>query len=382
MQSEHIVGFVLNSGGRGTLDILWSCLVTVVLCTWTIQHLQVVPRTYSRSALFLQKTFWMFITLLCPEYVAWIALEEWRRARKYRFVTSLGHGPWTMQEAFYIDMGGLQLLLEAPLHPSLIMTFGGAVEDVAYYTIRLDDLALLVSEGVLSSMPEIQSHDLEERSTMNHFAWIVTLLQVIRFVAVAFARIGGGLPISTLEVATLASIFCAAWIQYFWWNKPLDVRNVTTITLDPDKVDNFVSCLPRLQFSVPEQALAYAGKAEFTSFFHRIIENNERKRTMAYAVLIGCIFNSIHLSAWNLSFPSHFEHRLWQTASMGACVAFVMAWAATFIPRRSGFLLAAFFSVVYCVSRAYLMAEIFAGLRSAPSALYQSPRWMNALPGL
>jgi hypothetical protein len=28
---------------RGTFDILWSCIITLLICTWTVQHLNVPP---------------------------------------------------------------------------------------------------------------------------------------------------------------------------------------------------------------------------------------------------------------------------------------------------------------------------------------------------
>jgi hypothetical protein len=33
--------FVSSPNTRGTLDILWSCVFTIIACTWTIQHLNI-----------------------------------------------------------------------------------------------------------------------------------------------------------------------------------------------------------------------------------------------------------------------------------------------------------------------------------------------------
>src|SRR5579871_4585068 len=70
---------------RSTLDIIWSCLSIILLCTWTIQHLnvpqQVIARTRGercgRSLLrILQKSKWMLITIIAPEILTGKALAD------------------------------------------------------------------------------------------------------------------------------------------------------------------------------------------------------------------------------------------------------------------------------------------------------------------
>ena len=35
------VNLISTNKIRGTIDILWSCLFTIIACTWTVQHLNV-----------------------------------------------------------------------------------------------------------------------------------------------------------------------------------------------------------------------------------------------------------------------------------------------------------------------------------------------------
>jgi hypothetical protein len=111
MDSSDIAGFTISSG-RGTLDVIWSCLATILLCTWTVQRLQFVAWTSERRTVIHRKTFWFTNTLLCPEYTVWVLFEQWQRARKYREVRKLGCNNWTMQHGFYIDMGCFQAELK------------------------------------------------------------------------------------------------------------------------------------------------------------------------------------------------------------------------------------------------------------------------------
>lgn len=325
----------------------------------------------------------MLITLLCPEYVTWIAFEQWQRARKYKDVCKLGHKDWTIQHGFYVDMGGFQVTLEGR---SLELQVGNGNDDVlelddgVRFIIRLDDLILLMKADLLP-LPNIRIHDLEERSKKDQFARVVTSLQVLYFLVHSFGRLGSNLPISTLEVSTLAFTCCAVLIEYFWWNKPLDLRTATVTALSPDKYVQFISILPRLRFNTPEQDLAE--KIDIKLFWERIFGRDEMKRNAAHMVWIGCIFNGIHICAWNFSFASEPERLLWQITSVGACGAIALAWAVTFIRSKVvGLVLAGLSTIFYSICRVYLMLEVFVGLRSVPEALYRSAAWQNALPGV
>ena len=84
---ETPVNFVASAGVRGTFDILWSCVFTILACTWTIQHLN-IPEQRDRSketskrrgapvwydAVWAIKRFWtgfkwMIATILAPEMI-------------------------------------------------------------------------------------------------------------------------------------------------------------------------------------------------------------------------------------------------------------------------------------------------------------------------
>ena len=385
MLPDGHVGYTTNSGGRGTLDLLWSCLVTIALCTWTIQRLQIIPWATSKTIVFRKKAFWFLVTLLCPEYIAWIAFEQWQRARGYRVVRELEHNDWTMQHGFYVDMGGFQIELEgkdysllAALEPNSDVL---ELDDCVRFTIRLDDLISLLKAGVLAT-PRIYCYDLDERSKNDLFAQVVTSLQVLYFVVNCCSRLGSNLPISTLEVSTVAFACCAAFVQYFWWYKPLDLRSTTVMALNPCQHARFISLLPSLRFNRSEQDLAEK-KRDFKLFFDRILPGGEMNGKVIHGLWIGFVFNGIHVSSWNYSFASETEQLLWRTAGLGACGAIALLWAATFIrPRMAGLLLCSLSTIFYCVCRAYLLVEVFVGLRSVPGGLYQSPAWENALPGI
>jgi hypothetical protein len=105
----------------------------------------------------------IFITLLCPEYVTWVAFEQRQRACKYKEICKLGYKDWTIQQGFYVGMGGFQVALEGG-SPKLPVDKGNGdileLNDGVRFTIRLDDLILLMKADLLP-LPDITLHDLK-----------------------------------------------------------------------------------------------------------------------------------------------------------------------------------------------------------------------------
>ncbi len=75
---SDIVHWQPNPEGRGTFDILSSCVITLLLCVWTAVHLNIPPRVSFREQS-LRKVGWLVLALLAPEvvaYTAWYSVLE------------------------------------------------------------------------------------------------------------------------------------------------------------------------------------------------------------------------------------------------------------------------------------------------------------------
>jgi hypothetical protein len=81
--------------GRGTFNILSSCLTTMLLCVWTAVHLNIPDRDGGKRQKFLRKPGWLLMALLAPGIVAWNAWEQRKVARELTdaFVRTFGSGP-------------------------------------------------------------------------------------------------------------------------------------------------------------------------------------------------------------------------------------------------------------------------------------------------
>ncbi|KAM3079545.1 hypothetical protein ACMFMG_005964 [Clarireedia jacksonii] len=383
MQSNSYVGFTANSG-RGTLELIWCCLITVLLCTWNIQRPQFVTWISHRTNVLGKRSFWFAITLLCPAYVICVAFEQWWRARKYREMRKIGYNDWTMQHGFYIDMGCFQVELHGKGADLPTTSENGDIielDDGLRFTIRLENLILLMKADLLSA-PDISTHDLEERNKNDRFARCITYLQVLYFCFQFFTRLGFNLPISTLELSTMAFIYPAALVEYLWWDKPLDLRIATIAKLDPKKNGAFIYAVSRLQFQNLEQDLAEWGKGDFVLFFNRL-RGSYTGAQLAFGILIVVLVDSINFAAWNNSFPSETEQLLWRTMSASTCGTMILLWIGLSIPVKSIRLVVCSLSTIsYCICRIYLMIGVFVSLRSVPEALYQTVPWLSVLPGI
>src|ERR1700743_2574981 len=70
------VGFVTASPVRGTIELAWGCLFTIILCTWNIQRLVVPSPKDSTWTKLTRKVGWMLFTVAIPEWLTFYALLE------------------------------------------------------------------------------------------------------------------------------------------------------------------------------------------------------------------------------------------------------------------------------------------------------------------
>lgn len=377
--TDGIVHFVKEPSGRGTFGLVWSSFVTIFLCAWTIQRLNITPTPASELRLFCRKLIWMLITLLAPEYTALIAFDQWRNARKVDEMHSLGLGWWEQLHGFYTDMGGIVITLNSS--PRFQASRTGATidlkDDGVQFVIRSKDLRILIAEGIIQ-LPEISKRSIQDRSKTDVFARCITVFQVTWFATDKFARLATHLPICLLELSTLAFVACSAMIVFFWWSNPLDVCTANVITISSDKQEEFLRIYSQLDLRPNEQDLAE--KVAPKEFWNDL--NEHQKYKAKHALWIGSIFNGIHIAAWNATFPSSTERTMWQACSIGAWGSLLVFYAALFIRNEALRLVVAIgiLAPLYTTARLYMVAEALIELRSLPTKVYSDVPWEQFLP--
>ncbi|KAJ5087941.1 hypothetical protein N7456_011557 [Penicillium angulare] len=237
--STSLEGWQLDDNSRTSWDILWTCLSTILACTWTALHLSVPEVNSSANEQLKFKLMVWMISILAPEAVVVYATEELWQAksivtkcniafRELRSDSSPENpasktdngtpGAWQTVHGYCVRMKGLLLQTKDgwtfPIHP------GNIVPLIKARAIQDTDLT---------------ARDINDRAKADSLAKAFSVLQSIWVACNVVARGGYDLPISALEISTLAYVVVAAATYIVWWHKPKDMTTPIIISLHYDR---------------------------------------------------------------------------------------------------------------------------------------------------
>lgn len=89
----------------------------------------------------------------------------------------------------------------------------------------------------VASLFDVSPAEIKDRSKADWLAKVITVCQVSWFCAQTIDRGVEGLAITTFELVTMVFVATSAFTIAFWWNKPLDIKMPTIISLGPGAVD-------------------------------------------------------------------------------------------------------------------------------------------------
>jgi hypothetical protein len=257
-KAPALEGWHANDDTRSSWDILWTCLSTILACTWTALHMSVPKRNASGSQIFTKKVVYWIGSILFPELVLLNqASVEYRQAR-----LTLAHFK-SAQEAINnrrerdLSSEPPEMTTETDTNPSHLMdwtlTHGFCVnmrgldlrsKDDKIYKVRSIHVEGLVKAGIIKSS-QFTEQAIKDRAKADSFAKAITLLQIIWVTTNVIARPAYSLPITPIEISTLAFVFCAFVSYALWWHKPKDM--VTPIVIDLPYNHNSEEMAPQLR---------------------------------------------------------------------------------------------------------------------------------------
>jgi len=232
--------FVSGPNTRGTLGILWNCLSIIILCTWSIQHLNVPryrgePRSLSQSLWWafldsLTKLKWMVVTVFVPEYLVGRALSELLVARQFR-----SHGLFSLVQTYMANMGYFVLdmgdyLEDSPPPPPEQSPTLTKSELINYDRLRHRYWALNASQLSRAAAFEmidrasIPSTGLDKLDKGGALVKMLALVQVAYLIVQLAVRKTVGLPSSQLEVAALTFAVSSGITYALFWSRPQGVE--------------------------------------------------------------------------------------------------------------------------------------------------------------
>ncbi|RSL55587.1 hypothetical protein CEP54_009324 [Fusarium duplospermum] len=249
---------------RGTLDILQSCVLTLVACIYTALHLDVPTKTKWHRIL-ISKVKWSLITLFAPEIALYMAadqlIEAWSLRRELRRLREMqGNAPKDfdidLTYAFFVVMGGVRIdVKDLVSWPDLDFVSRWGVgslpredaEGRGTTTVRVSSTTVLwlAGHGHWIKIPRAKITD---KSKADTFQKILVLIQVSWMIMQCIARLINKLPLTLLEIHTMVHVVCAIGLYGFWFKKPLNIQDPEVINPDVEGFDGEIALLLQRQY--------------------------------------------------------------------------------------------------------------------------------------
>ncbi|KAI0059836.1 hypothetical protein BV25DRAFT_1918210 [Artomyces pyxidatus] len=450
---------------RTQYTVVWSSLVTILACVWTAVHRNVPAPEWDGESRFsrIVGRAWeaakiVVVTVLAPEWVlAWAVRQllnaravkrelEWTRGVRKQAIPQWmapklraqlettrrraamkdsgkeggnreenaaaqpavkdGSGDQPMKVQLEFDMMSVnkqngRLSTEWTTRHGFSVIMGG----FHYYKdgqpqspMSRDDVVVLVYSGnlVLPTDEEIRNW-----SHSDVLSKALAIIQTLWFVVQAIARRMEGLPITQLEIMTLAYTTITVAMYVAWWDKPQNVGGPVRVA---------VKELPRL---------ASAWKREWYLRIFDIIAGwqdshvnlrKERRVPLFYggstgdvgdnssfladvlALLAAVVFGAVHCAAWHYAFPSYAETMIWRISSLAIValpaamlvpVLVMLLWYTSTPDSLDRILFPVMFALcapLYIAARLLLLALSFSTLRSLPPEAYHAVQWTLLIP--
>ncbi|TDL16980.1 hypothetical protein BD410DRAFT_754858 [Rickenella mellea] len=399
---------------RALLDIIWSCVVTVFSCTWVAVHPNVPAPYESDIVIRLRRCGIMIMALIAPELLILWAMRQWLVSRK---LAKKYHAKgWTQTHGFFALMGGFML-------------YDG---DKALYTLLPPELETLSQDGKIV-FPKITEKEIKDRSKGDALSKGFVLIQTGWFALQCIARGPDHLPITELEVVTLAFAVLSLATYALWWNKPLDVQCPVPVHLsspnpeseskhadgdgdaheDDEKLGIFkrgkmriIKFYRKSEFSdiiaVPIMQFLNLGffggdvepdKKRVPTFYSGDVDDSDDDFTSMWlwfaGLVVSSIFGGVHCIAWSFQFPSHEKELLWRVCALA--ITCLPLFSVLFLGTLYGILpdnvsdvlppiFVVIFSIFYIVARMILIVEAFLLLKTLPHGAFQTVQWTDFIP--
>ncbi|KAJ7727058.1 hypothetical protein B0H16DRAFT_1697825 [Mycena metata] len=361
---------------RTLFNIVWGCLATIFACTWVALHQNVPDPDLGHFTLLMRKLRMMLLMIIVPEMVVGFAARQFVAAQwiAKEFDVSKTHG-------FFCTMGGF-------------------VSEEGHPVSNIKQLP-----AYIAAIRKTKTADIEDKSKGDTLSKGVAIAQGLWFVTQCLARVSQHLPLTELEVATLAFAVLSVVIRLLWLHKPLDVQQrivVAKSDVDIDPLQEEDITPPKDRITLIEKILGgifgdYAhyrtiSSTSLPSFYSIEIDDKYTYGLVTFAGVfgVGSIFGSIHCAAWNALFPSMAEMWIWRISSV-----FIAAYPALAILLRvalgawddntAGAVWASFMMLGYAVYplwRLFLIILPFTTLRSLPPSAFVDVNWSNYIPHL
>ncbi|KAL8809053.1 MAG: hypothetical protein Q9200_003768 [Gallowayella weberi] len=316
-----------------------------------------MPGTKESKWIVLWRKFAMTgLGVLCPEIMTTTAVGQWVRARQCvqafnspELEKELAKLPsseqaeasekvlagekevWTMQMAYFADMGGFRL----------------RTKNGDEFPLDALQLYYLVKKGYVKQ-PIYRPRLIDDKNKVDFLLRTIILCQIGWFLVNVIGRWVQRLFVTTAELTTVSFILCSTVTAGFWWHKPADVVMAEIIEIDvdtdtilddaciaPEKRDdwrstpldfvsrkewwwsrvwwNFLNILRKMHFK-------FGSGGRPTDRLADSVQHPLGRRELYMVIIMSTVCFSVFFTAWKHDFPTWYEMVLWRAASIALMV--------------------------------------------------------------
>ena len=248
--------------------------------------------------------------------------------------------------------------------------------------------------------------EIRDRGKSDWLAKSLVLLQTSWFVMQCIARARAHLPVTHLEIVTLAYAIMNFVIYVFWWNKPLNVSQPVRVfrkseagemhsgpaseawELTWEAIGNGLRTI--LGFIAGSQDVDLSREDRVPKFW----SDDQGDFIIADVIVlgVGACFGAIHCIAWDFSFPTHTELLMWRVSSIAITavpiyIPLMLALGLLLVNMEFKIygIIATYFGsfsgvILYILARAVTLVLAFTSLRDLPPRAYETVRWTTFIP--
>ena len=255
--------------------------------------------------------------------------------------------------------------------------------------------------------------EIQDRGKSDWLAKSLVLLQTSWFIMQCIARAREHLPVTHLEIVTVAYAVMNFVIYIFWWNKPLNINRPVRVfrksnpnaASDGDQprrssqtkwklraIRKGLETLLTLIVTGEGDQVDLSCKDRMPMFW----ADDQRGEYFTIADIIvlgvGVCFGAIHCTAWHFSFPTNRELLMWRISSVAITAVpiyipltiFLSIWLSNMDFDKSAFAVLHFGplsgGILYIIARAVTLVLAFTSLRDLPPGAYQTVHWTTFIP--
>lgn len=366
-------------------------------------HLNVPAKEDTFWTLFFRRMRWLVLALLAPELLMLFASGQWASAkRSVTDMKALGHQNWSMIHAFYADSGG----------------FVFQARESKAFPVTAKQVWYLVQSNYMQ-IPSITKKEIWDKSKADRLAKTIASVQAGWLIIQVIARALQRLPVTLLELSTVALLTCTGATFFFWFYKPLNVETPTFLYSDSTIEDILIKAGSAADIPFRNTPLDFVEPRLYTSSqmpLHRFwgvqerplprIPNDRDSRlhnltTLLIVTVPTAAFSLLHLAAWNFDFPTRLEQLFWRWTCVSMCIVlasgciveagsiiwdgYTTSWLTTlncYKLRWPTNLLFIIPGILYMLARIIVIGEVILTLRLLPSGCFENVCWTELLPHL